>query len=32
VEDVFAEGEPQAMPDRYKVLTGMKKRPSEAKP
>jgi 5-methylphenazine-1-carboxylate 1-monooxygenase len=32
VEDVFPPGELQAMADRYKVLTGMKKAPAEAKP
>jgi 2-polyprenyl-6-methoxyphenol hydroxylase-like FAD-dependent oxidoreductase len=29
VEDVFAEGELQAMADRYKVLTGMKRAKEE---
>jgi 2-polyprenyl-6-methoxyphenol hydroxylase-like FAD-dependent oxidoreductase len=32
IEDVFADGELQAMADRYKILTGMKKAPEEAKP
>jgi 2-polyprenyl-6-methoxyphenol hydroxylase-like FAD-dependent oxidoreductase len=31
IEDVFAPGELQAMADKYKVLTGMKKAPVEAK-
>jgi 2-polyprenyl-6-methoxyphenol hydroxylase-like FAD-dependent oxidoreductase len=31
IEDVFAPGELQAMADRYKVLTGMKKAPAEAR-